>query len=101
MDWGSYCMPFCLIGAIYLIFMGVLVAEDASIIHFKPEDRGASAFVLILSGVLYGEIFGGLLYKKSNEPKPKKSAAERWAERKAGAGNEEMAPLRENEDHED
>ncbi len=68
----------CVIGSIYLLFMGILVGADAHILHYKPEDRTTSTISFIAAGILYG-ILAAYLYFKNIAPKANNDSLQRWA----------------------
>lgn len=74
------------LGSGYLLFIGIMVAIDASIIHFHPESRATSATVFIVAALLYGAIFGGIMFtKKSQEQKSKDF--QKWVRNREGGNS--------------
>mmetsp|Transcript_27036 Transcript_27036/g.23946 ORF Transcript_27036/g.23946 Transcript_27036/m.23946 type:complete len:101 (+) Transcript_27036:93-395(+) len=93
----NFCMVLSCLGSGYLLFLGIMIAIDASIIHFHPTSRATSATVFIVAALIYGAIFGGILYnKRTSEPSRQHSLAN-WAKQREKREGKEYEMARQEE----
>jgi len=64
MDCKLYCMFVSATGAVFLMFLGLLVAFDSKTLYVIPKNRLASGVALIFSALIYAGIFAFIYYNK-------------------------------------